>query len=732
MIKINNKSWSFDIEATGLINNSTVDYSVVPFKFRKSVLAGVPFKVHCVIFRNMVTQEVVSFLDYNFKDMKQWIINNVELLAGHNIINYDLMVLKSYFGIDYSFRMWLNNEAHDTLCGKPVMIYDTFLMSNFLNPERPKHSLEYFGEKLGEGKIDWRGEAIELGLIKKTDPKGAEFWQYHEKMKEYCVQDTKVSDKLFKYLIENEIGEWNWTDCIALEQYTAWVVSQYEHWGFWFNKDLAEENIKELDSLLRKTEEDLEPVMPMMPLTQAALNSYTPPKNQFLKNGNLSSHMVKFMERHDIKIIDEDYVEYQGTRYKLPLAAPLKTERKVTPKDSAALKSDIISKGWKPSEWAMDDLTVKKSSAKEGKRKRTREEFEQAVERYLKKAEGTAFEPFKLSFLKVKTIEEARQKMLAHDISKPLRILTSPKYTEGQDKRIDKNLQRLGSKVAYVEQVVKYLTYSHRRNFILGGGLEYEEAEDEQDSKGVLTYVKDNGRIPTPALTCSANSGRFKHKVVANCPRVSSLYGWNMRGMFGVNRLLGEIQCGYDFSSLENRVQAHYCQPYDIDGYCNSLIQDKPFDSHTLMCEKMNRILDGCLPKPLTRDITKNLSYGIAYGAQPKKVSDMLGVSEKIGKMAYDAYWEAAKPLALFKEKQIKEWINNGKKFITGLDGRKIFAKAEHTVVNYTFQSAGAIIAKATMCVQHYLLKRENLVLDFWKETLDKPYVQFMIAYHKN
>ena len=102
-------------------------------------------------------------------------------------------------------------------------------------------------------------------------------------------------------------------------------------------------------------------------------------------------------------------------------------------------------------------------------------------------------------------------------------------------------------KFPYARDIVDYLTYKHRRNSILGGGLEWDEEEEAE--KGFLAYVRADGRISTPADTCGATTSRFKHRVVTNIPRTSSLYGEPMRAQFGVDDTCYQI--GYDFDSLE-------------------------------------------------------------------------------------------------------------------------------------------------------------------------------------
>ena len=77
-------------------------------------------------------------------------------------------------------------------------------------------------------------------------------------------------------------------------------------------------------------------------------------------------------------------------------------------------------------------------------------------------------------------------------------------------------------------------------------------------------------------------------------------------------------------------------------------------------------------------------------------------------------------------------WVKHGeKKFILGIDGRKVPTRAKHALVNSLFQSAGVICAKRAMILHDRKLKAEGLSVDFWRDDWkSKKFVQQLIAYH--
>lgn len=234
------KKAAFDLEATGLLNEFSIDYSAVPYKLKDT------FLVHCGVVIDIDTGEVSKFVGY--KEILEGMIpllTSYDIIVAHNGINYDLMVLSLAFGVPFSIR---DNPADwDMFNNSPVKIVDTYVLSKTLNPDRKAHSMSYFGELLGYPKIDWRAEAVALGLIKQHDPKGAEFAVYHPNMLDYNVRDVEVNVETYKYLMK-EWGTWPWRDAFILESQVAEIITRQTHRGFNFDAKAAEANVRELAS----------------------------------------------------------------------------------------------------------------------------------------------------------------------------------------------------------------------------------------------------------------------------------------------------------------------------------------------------------------------------------------------------------------------------------------------------------------------------------------------------
>lgn len=726
----------WDTENNGLLDDTTVDYTASPYKLKDT------FEMHCLVFTDVDTdKETVFVQDEIRKHAKEFILDSansgpLELIA-HNPISYDHMVLMAALGIDFDIGVFegrrhdkFYDTMRDSICGIPCTITDTLVLSKTLNPDRIGHSIEYFGKMHGEEKIDWRAKAVELGLIKYNDPPGAEFLVYHPEMLVYCKQDVKSNIKTWKFLLR-EWGDWDWREAYELEKRVRYIITHQEHRGFKYDKEKAVACVHDLDEKMEKLRSVVEPLIPPKPLTKTAAKEYIPPKIQFKKDGSLSANIQKWVEKHGGRLVEETEgwcAEIYGDSYKLPIPQePIITHMPATIKDTTHIKGWLVELGWKPSAYKERDLTVDSK-----KHKLSTEKYFEAVERYIEQTLASPFKDDRFEHLEVETEKEFRTKLLKHNhMKRPMKVLTNPTLTVGMEKEIDPELEKLSDKFSHAKDISDYLTYSHRRNSILGGGVD-PDADDEEAEKGWLSVgrVDQDGRIPTPADTCGAGTTRFKHRLVANVPRATSIYGKEMREQFGSDVENGYYQMGYDFASLEAMQESHFCWRYDDaeKTYCKSLTLEKPLDVHTKTSEKISEVLG----REFGRTPSKSVKYCCAYGGQPKRVAKTVGCSVEDGQKIFDAYWNAALPLAKLADKLKHYWEEvGGKKFILGIDGRKIMTRSASALINSLFQSSGVICAKRAMVIHDALLRKEGMVLNFWKDDWkNKPFVQQMIAYH--
>lgn len=110
----------------------------------------------------------------------------------------------------------------------------------------------------------------------------------------------------------------------------------------------------------------------------------------------------------------------------------------------------------------------------------------------------------------------------------------------------------------------------------------------------------------------------------------------------------------------------------------------------------------------------------LSYGGQAPKLATTLRKPERDGKRLFEAYWDANPSLKQLKENVEYEWETIGnKKWITGIDGRRLYSRSKHSLVNLLFQSTGAIIVDYALCL--FDIKMGELYID----TLGRPYYKY-------
>lgn len=684
-----------DIEANNLLQTG-LDYSKLPYRLKDD------FNVWCVVCRDVDTGEVATFVgEVEIKSKLKPYLQKVTEVIGHNISMYDLPVLKLWMGLEYHIG-YVGETS--TLYGNPVIFWDTLVLSYLLYSDTVVgHSLGAWGLRFGNPKIDFH-----------------DFSKYSEEMLTYCIQDTSANLTLFKKQME-EYTNYNWATAYALENKLADITLSQELYGFKFNKDLAEKCVAELTERMAGIAANVDPILPEKPLNKGEIKPYIPPKIQFKKCGGISAIMEKWLEKHSGKFLSERKVELYGVTYDLPLPEdPIVSTGKATVDDGEHIKWYLLSMNWTPSQYKERDLTVDQK-----KKKRTKEDFWKTVDRYVEQTLTGPFKEWRLKLLDVRE-EELRGWLLSKDSAKPIRVPTAPTLTVGVEKEICPNLLAMADKFPFAKDVVEYYTYKHRKNSI-AGGLD----EDGEPTSGFLVQMRDDGRIPTPANTNGTNTGRYTHRGVCNIARVSSLYGHEMRSLFGVDRSANQVQLGFDFSSLEALCNAHFVLKRKKDGeliykygddLAKTLVSEKPNDIHSVNARKMG----------IDRSTAKTLGYSLMYGAQAAKISKSMSIPMTRAKQLFEDYWSAVPALKQLKDALQQHWESNHKKFVQGIDGRKVYTRSAHSCINAIFQNCGSLAAKYTLVYIHQELER----LDLWGNVFDrdlhgKPSIQQMIAYHK-
>ena len=202
--------------------------------------------------------------------------------------------------------------------------------------------------------------------------------------------------------------------------------------------------------------------------------------------------------------------------------------------------------------------------------------------------------------------------------------------------------------------------------------------------------IKEDGRVHGKVITNGTITGRMSHQApnMAQIPAVYSPYGKECRSLWIVDK--GYKLVGVDASGLELRMLAHYMNDKE---YINEVING---DVHTA-----NQIAAGLE----TRDTAKTFIYAFIYGAGSKKIGSIIGGSERDGERVKEKFLRATPSLRNLRE-QVDAVSKSNRRWLKGLDGRKIIIRHPHAALNSLLQGAGATVMKVA------LTKLEQYVID--------------------
>ena len=203
-----------------------------------------------------------------------------------------------------------------------------------------------------------------------------------------------------------------------------------------------------------------------------------------------------------------------------------------------------------------------------------------------------------------------------------------------------------------------------------------------------------DGIIYGSVITNGANTGRCTHQKpnVAQTPSVGVPYGKECRSLFTVPDGFQLIGC--DASGLELRCLAHYIGAFDEGSFTKQLLHG---DIHTYNQKQIG------LP---TRDLAKRVIYGCIYGIGDTRLGAVVGKSSQEGKRIKAKLFEALPALKQLRDNVIIATRN--KKYLLGLDKRKLIPRSEHSSLNLLIQSCGALIIKMATVILHKKLKEKN------------------------
>jgi len=193
-----------------------------------------PDTIWCVVTR----ENGVSQVHTNCSTLCEALAGSVSV-CGHNLIGYDLPVLKRLWGLSVA----------------PERIVDTLVLSRLFDPSKSGgHSLRNWGNELGFPKGDH-----------------SDFSCLSQEMIDYCIQDVAVTEAVHQKLTK-EMQEFS-EDCIKLEHQVQFVIQQQERNGWLLDQRLANDLCATFKEGMNAIEAELQEMFP--PIVEERISEKT-------------------------------------------------------------------------------------------------------------------------------------------------------------------------------------------------------------------------------------------------------------------------------------------------------------------------------------------------------------------------------------------------------------------------------------------------------------------------
>lgn len=619
----------FDAETDGLLDKVTV--------------------CHCLVIKDADTGQVWKFRRNKREDTIAKglaMLDTADLIFGHNIVAYDIPMFELLFG-------WQPQ----------AIIRDTMVLARLLFPDQKdkdfrlkeqgklpgkdigKHTLDSWGHRLGMFKGDYKKkkteEAIALGILPDTDEMRLFVWgRWTEELEGYCANDVEVTNLLMLMAETRESS----VDSVWVQHRLADLMHRQERTGFRFNVP---------EALILKEELVEARVKLEVQLTREFPGRFIPKKRIDVCP---ASYLVT--EEEEETTLWWGVAETKNTdapKWKDPLRPRWSTGDQFTPiiwqefnpRSRPQIVDRLTSMGWEPED---EDYTEK------GNVKANDVILRRIAERY--------------------PVAEVLADLMA--VNKLMGQLADGKNSwlnlVGDDGFIHAYVNPCGAVTTRATHSYPNLAQvpAIKTKKVLTSQIEFGEGDE------AWITDKQGHRIPVIAKRSVEPDKQQTVKLLG----LKGGWGVESRRLFTVPK--GWVLVGSDLAGIELRCLAHRMAKYDGGAYGRVLLEG---DIHS-----ENQTLAGLD----SRDTAKTFIYAFLYGAGDEKIGKIVSplspphIQRKIGKELKARFLRNLPALS----RVIRDTIQQARrKYLVGLDGRRLFVRSKHAALNTDLQGMGATIA---------------------------------------
>ena len=250
-------------------------------------------KIHCLAMTVEGAQASQVFANqYQYDNLEEALelMSEAEGLVGHNILGYDLPVLKKLLG-------WTPNKETKI---SDTLVVSRLAYSNMMTLDAQKkyiptklygsHSLKAWGYRLGMLKGDFNHEDTDWS-------------KFTDEMADYCARDVAITSTLFDHLCEANCSE----EAVKLEHEFAYVIQRQVENGFSFDVEKGQELYVKL---LKQQEQIGTKLKERFGSWYRDLGSFTPKKDNKAK-GYTAGQSFNKIEKVDFNPNSRDHISYK-------------------------------------------------------------------------------------------------------------------------------------------------------------------------------------------------------------------------------------------------------------------------------------------------------------------------------------------------------------------------------------------------------------------------------------
>jgi DNA polymerase-1 len=279
--------------------------------------------IWCLVMQDITTKEIFSYSDHddNLPSLAEGLqkLSEASILAGHNIIGYDLPVLKRLVG-------WEPKASQK--------LWDTFIMSQLCMFQRThRHGLAGWGEFFEYPKGDYN-----------------DWTNYNQEMLTYCIQDVTLNTKVYERLSKEASIQIKarplFKQALNLEHDFAVINAEITQKGWKFNMGKAKVLKRELTWRLHAIEDELEPKLGRVCIMKGAKEVDKIVK----KNGDYYKSVADWYDLDVTTKASEGFIKGPFSRIEF---------NEVRLGQLAEVKKYLSDIGWKPDDWTFKKIQGK-------------------------------------------------------------------------------------------------------------------------------------------------------------------------------------------------------------------------------------------------------------------------------------------------------------------------------------------------------------------------------------